>query len=101
MSTLPELARESEFSEILDLVAAARLRAVQAVNTTLIELYWQVGEVISRKIAGAEWGDGVVAQLAEHIARTQPACVDLPAPICSACASFMRLTGAMKKSRHC
>ena len=72
MSTLPELAVESEFSEILGLVAAARLRAVQAVNTTLIELYWQVGEVISRKIAGAEWGDGVVEQLAEHIARTQP-----------------------------
>ena len=44
MSTLPELARESEFSEILGLVAAARLRAVQAVNTTLIELYWQVGK---------------------------------------------------------
>ena len=72
MSTLPELAHESEFSEILGLVAAARMRAVQAVNTTLIELYWQVGEVISRKIAAAEWGDGVVEQLAAHIARTQP-----------------------------
>ncbi len=58
MSTLPELASDSEFSEILGLVAAARLRAVQAVSTTLIELYWQVGEVISRKIAAAEWGDG-------------------------------------------
>ena len=68
MSKLPE----SDFSEILGLVAAARLRAVQTVNTTLIELYWQVGEVISRKIAGAEWGDGVVDQLAEHIARHQP-----------------------------
>lgn len=72
MSTLPEQARDSEFSEILGLVAAARLRAVQAVNTTLIELYWQVGEVISRKIAGAEWGDGVVNQLAAYLARTQP-----------------------------
>jgi predicted nuclease of restriction endonuclease-like (RecB) superfamily len=71
MSTLSELARDSEFSEILGLVAAARLRAVQAVNTTLIELYWQVGEVISRKIAGAEWGDGVVNQLAAYLARTQ------------------------------
>ena len=72
MSNLPELAHEFECSEILGMVAAARLRVVQAVNTTLIELYWQVGEVISRKIAGAEWGDGVVDQLAEHIARAQP-----------------------------
>ena len=27
-------------------------------------LYWQVGEYISRKIETAEWGDGVVDQLA-------------------------------------
>jgi predicted nuclease of restriction endonuclease-like (RecB) superfamily len=42
------------------------------VNTSLIDLYWQIGEIISRKIAAAEWGDGVVTQLAEHIAQTQP-----------------------------
>jgi predicted nuclease of restriction endonuclease-like (RecB) superfamily len=48
------------------------LRAVQAVNTTLIDLYWQVGQTISQKIAQAQWGDGVVAQLAAHLAQTQP-----------------------------
>jgi predicted nuclease of restriction endonuclease-like (RecB) superfamily len=42
------------------------------VNTVLIDLYWKVGEHISRKIAAAEWGDGVVVQLAQYIARTQP-----------------------------
>ena len=31
-----------------------------------------IGEHISRKIAAAEWGDGVVLQLAQYIARTQP-----------------------------
>lgn len=70
MSTLPT--PQSDFNEILGLIAAAKQRAVQAVNTTLIDLYWQVGEVISRKIAGAEWGDGVVDQLADHIAHSQP-----------------------------
>jgi predicted nuclease of restriction endonuclease-like (RecB) superfamily len=64
--------QQNEFAEITQLIAAARQRAVQAVNTTLIELYWQVGEIISRKIKQAEWGDGVVAQLAEHLAQTQP-----------------------------
>lgn len=63
---------QAEFNEITQLIYAARQRAVLAVNTTLIELYWQVGRFISRKIAQAEWGDGVVAQLAEHLARTQP-----------------------------
>jgi hypothetical protein len=37
----------------------------------LPDLYWEVGAVISRKIEGAEWGDGVVDRLAEFIARTQ------------------------------
>jgi predicted nuclease of restriction endonuclease-like (RecB) superfamily len=60
------------FTEIVQLIANAKQQAVQAVNTSLIDLYWQVGEIISRKIASAEWGDGVVSQLAEHIAQTQP-----------------------------
>jgi predicted nuclease of restriction endonuclease-like (RecB) superfamily len=66
------LAPQNDFAEITRLIATARQRAVQAVNTALIDLYWQVGQIISRKIAQAEWGDGVVAQLAEHLARTQP-----------------------------
>ena len=63
---------QDDFTEITQLIAAARQRAVQAVNTTLIELYWQVGLTISRKIEQAEWGDGVVAQLAAHLTHTQP-----------------------------
>lgn len=63
---------EHVFSEIAQLIATARQRAVQAVNTTLVELYWQVGATISRKIEAAKWGDGVVTQLADYIARTQP-----------------------------
>ena len=68
----PAAADEAGFSEVVRLIAASRQRAMQAVNTTLIELYWQVGELISRKIAAAEWGDGVVDQLASYLARTQP-----------------------------
>jgi predicted nuclease of restriction endonuclease-like (RecB) superfamily len=45
---------------------------VQAVNTQLIELYWQVGAYIGRKMEKAEWGDSVVGQLAEHLSQTQP-----------------------------
>jgi len=67
-----ELVLQADFDEIATLISAARQRAVQAVNTTLIDLYWQVGQTISRKIEQAQWGDGVVAQLAEHLARTQP-----------------------------
>ena len=68
----PALAPQADLDEIAALISAARQRAVQAVNTTLIELYWQVGQTISRTIGQAQWGDGVVAQLSGHPARTQP-----------------------------
>ena len=73
MSTTKQaLVPQADFDEIAALISAARQRAVQAVNTSLIDLYWQVGQTISRKVEQAQWGDGVVAQLAEHLARTQP-----------------------------
>lgn len=65
-------ALESGFAEVAQLIGAARQKAVQTVNTQLIDLYWQVGAYISRKLEQAEWGDAVVAQLADYLARTQP-----------------------------
>lgn len=63
---------DTRFDEVLALIHSARQRALQTVNTQLIELYWQVGAYISRKLEQAEWGDAVVDQLAEHLAQTQP-----------------------------
>ncbi|MEN5301778.1 PDDEXK nuclease domain-containing protein [Pseudomonas sp. TWI628] len=64
--------KDDRFEEVLALIHGARQRAVQAVNSQLIDLYWQVGGYISRKLEQAEWGDSVVSQLAAHLARTQP-----------------------------
>ncbi len=63
---------EDAFAEVATLIQNARHLAWQAVNTELVGLYWQVGEYISRKLASAEWGDGVVDELARYLARTQP-----------------------------
>jgi hypothetical protein len=70
--TKASVTEEAGFAEVVGLITDAQQRAFQAVNTTLIDLYWQVGEYISRKIEAAEWGDGIVPQLAQYIARTQP-----------------------------
>ncbi|WP_460408691.1 PDDEXK nuclease domain-containing protein [Pseudomonas amygdali] len=64
----PHTPVNDRFDEVLAMIQ----QAAQAVNTRLIELYWQVGAYISRKIENAEWGDAVVSQLAEHLAVTQP-----------------------------
>ncbi len=62
----------ASFDEIIALIQQARARALQAVNTELIDLYWRVGEYISHKLASAAWGEGVVEQLARYIAAQHP-----------------------------
>lgn len=57
------------FAEVVSLIETARSRAYQVVNAELVTLYWRLGEYISRKIASAEWGDGVVDELAATLAR--------------------------------
>jgi predicted nuclease of restriction endonuclease-like (RecB) superfamily len=63
---------QSGFADVAQLINSARGKAMQAVNAQLIELYWQVGAYISRKIERGEWGEGVVPELATYLARTQP-----------------------------
>src|SRR5689334_11063196 len=65
-------ADDGRFAEVVALIEAARSRAYQAVNAELVMLYWQLGEYISKKLASAEWGDGVVDELAASLARRFP-----------------------------
>ena len=60
------------FREVIGLIQSARSRAFSAVNTELIGLYWRVGEYISRQLATAAWGEGVVEELARYIAQRHP-----------------------------
>lgn len=70
--TKPDHAVTVSFSEVTKLIEVARQKSYQAVNTVLIDLYWQIGERISHKVKSAEWGEGVVEQLAQYIAQTHP-----------------------------
>ncbi len=61
-----------DFDEIAQMIAAAKQRTYSAVNSMLVELYWQVGAYIHNKLESASWGEGVVDQLAEYLKTTQP-----------------------------
>ncbi len=61
-----------EFAEVIDLIRAARNRVLHVANSAMIDLYWQLGEFISNKLSTAQWGDGVVEQLALHIEQNAP-----------------------------
>ncbi len=64
--------QEKSFAKVVEMIHAARGRAVTAVNTALVDLYWRIGEYISRKLDSAIWGNAVVDDLARYIQRRQP-----------------------------
>lgn len=63
---------ESRFQEIIQLIKQSRTNAIKAVNAELINLYWNIGEYISKKIELSEWGDAVVTELAKFIQTQYP-----------------------------
>ena len=63
---------QDQFANIISLIRQAQANAVKAVNTELINLYWQVGEYISAQVAGAAWGEKTVDELAEYISSRHP-----------------------------
>jgi predicted nuclease of restriction endonuclease-like (RecB) superfamily len=69
LAALPE---EQAFAEVVAMIQTARGKALAAVNTELIDLYWRIGEYISRKVETAAWGEGVVEALARYIQRHHP-----------------------------
>ena len=63
---------DNRFTDIIQLIKQSRTNAIKAVNTELINLYWNIGEYISWKIEQSEWGDAVVTELARHIQIYEP-----------------------------
>ena len=61
-----------QFEEIIYLIRLSRNSALMAVNTELINLYWNVGEYISRQVAKSAWGDRTINELAELIQQEHP-----------------------------
>lgn len=62
----------NQFEDVVTLIQRTRSEVIRVANTALIDLYWQIGGYISQRIAAAEWGDGVILQLADYIAKNYP-----------------------------
>lgn len=63
---------DNRFTDIIQLIKHSRTNAIKAVNAELINLYWNIGEYISKKIEQSEWGDSVVTELAKFIQTNEP-----------------------------
>ena len=63
---------ENDFNNIISIIENAKLRAIKAVNTEMIEMYWQIGKYISEKVEKDGWGKGVVKEFSDFLQKTYP-----------------------------
>lgn len=66
----------SEYNELLNsikrTIAGGRLRAARAVNTALVQTYWQIGRDIIVKQQEQRWGSHVIECLSADLQRANP-----------------------------
>ncbi|GAB6012076.1 PDDEXK nuclease domain-containing protein [Viscerimonas tarda] len=67
-----QLNRQQEFTDIIRLIKQSQWNAIKSVNTELINLYWNIGQYISDRVAQSDWGQSVVKELADYLSRTEP-----------------------------
>jgi hypothetical protein len=46
--------KDQRFNEIISIIENARSRALKAVNSELIQMYWQIGEYVSKQVKNGE-----------------------------------------------
>jgi predicted nuclease of restriction endonuclease-like (RecB) superfamily len=63
---------QEQFTDIIHLIKQSRSKAIAAVNTEMINLYWNIGQYIHNRIETEEWGKSVVKELADFLQKSEP-----------------------------
>ena len=66
------LPTQNHFDKITNIIETARNNALQAVNTELIKMYWNVGKYLYELTSNSAYGDKVIDEIAEYIAQSNP-----------------------------
>lgn len=67
-----KLEQNSLFGDVLNMIYSAKQKAEYQVNSTVIELYWTIGEYVSKQIDENGWGKSTVKALSEYILQREP-----------------------------
>ncbi|MBQ3760503.1 MAG: DUF1016 family protein [Clostridia bacterium] len=62
----------NDFGAVISIIENAKGRALKAVNTELIHMYWDVGEYLSGLCAESSFGDKVIDEVATYISNVAP-----------------------------
>ena len=73
MSTSHDLTpANNDFGAVISIIENAKGRALKAVNAELINMYWEVGEYLSKLCAESSFGDKVIDEVADYISEANP-----------------------------
>jgi len=57
----------TNFNEIISIIEKAKTKIYKAVNNGLIDMYWEIGEYISHKVAENHWGENTIIEFSRFI----------------------------------
>lgn len=67
-----EIIKTEMFDDILNMIYSAKKKAEYQVNSTVIDLYWDIGEYVSNKTVSDGWGKSTVKALSDYILSKEP-----------------------------
>lgn len=63
---------QEQFKDVIQLIKQSRSKAITAINTEMINLYWNIGQYIHNRVESEEWGQSIVRELAEYLRSNEP-----------------------------
>lgn len=72
LNEIIDLQNGGMFNDILEMIHIAKQKAEYQVNTTIIDLYWQIGSYVSERIEKDGWGKSTVKELSQYILSKEP-----------------------------
>ena len=66
------ISTNNDFGAVISIIENAKGRALKAVNAELINMYWEVGEYLSKLCAESSFGDKVIDEVADYISEANP-----------------------------
>lgn len=72
MSDYQATSYETDFNAIVNQIQQTKRNVYQFANQSLIDLYWNIGQIISKHVSSTQWGKSIVSELAKFIVQQDP-----------------------------
>ncbi|MDR2854622.1 MAG: DUF1016 N-terminal domain-containing protein [Methanomicrobiales archaeon] len=69
---MSEMTPTPDFNRVIAIIENSRTRALKAVNSELIQMYWDVGEYLSVLCTSSFFGEKIIDEMAAFIAKNNP-----------------------------